>query len=213
MIAVRRLFAGAVAVVAAGLLPASVAEAQWWQGQSLCANSNLSVCASVTVSWNATYSQLTVTVLNSGTNGSLSTIGLFNNPPNWSGSWTLASATSTTRGNVSSYWDEGTQSLGNAIEWGVNRTGAASRGVQAGEQVTFVINFTPGFMVDANTQVAWHAVQLQVSEKCITGTTGEHACSIVPEPVSMVLLGTGLAGLGGVGAIRRRRKGLDVENG
>jgi hypothetical protein len=28
----------------------------------------------------------------------------------------------------------------------------------------------------------------------------------------MILLGTGLAGVGGVGALRRRRKGLDIES-
>ena len=35
-------------------------------------------------------------------------------------------------------------------------------------------------------------------------------CSVVPEPVTMVLLGSGLAGMGGVGLLRRRRKDGDV---
>jgi hypothetical protein len=35
---------------------------------------------------------------------------------------------------------------------------------------------------------------------------------VTPEPISMALLGTGLLGLGGAG-LRRRRKGMDIQNG
>jgi hypothetical protein len=42
---------------------------------------------------------------------------------------------------------------------------------------------------------------------------GETCASVVPEPITMVLLGTGLAGVGGAGLLRRRRKNGDVVTG
>ncbi len=38
-------------------------------------------------------------------------------------------------------------------------------------------------------------------------------CAVLPEPVTMLLIGTGLAGIGGAGLLRRRRRNGDVTNG
>lgn len=48
------------------------------------------------------------------------------------------------------------------------------------------------------------------STECITGGTGAN-CGVVPEPITLALLGTGLFGIGGVAL--RRRKGNDILSG
>ena len=48
------------------------------------------------------------------------------------------------------------------------------------------------------------------STECITGPHGN--CGVVPEPVTMALLATGLTGMGGLGLIRRRRTKKEEPN-
>lgn len=71
-----------------------------------------------------------------------------------------------------------------------------------------------------NLAVRFHAQQLgddgEESIKCDTTLPegNEYHCSVVPEPVTLALVGSGLAGVVGVGWLRRRRsKTFDIQNG
>ena len=79
-------------------------------------------------------------------------------------------------------------------------------------QFSFTFRNNQHFGLD-NVELRWHSQQTgadqEGSVKCDTGGAGDYPdCippTVVPEPATMVLLGTGMAGLAGV-ARRRRRK-------
>lgn len=139
-------------------------------------------------------------------------------------------------GSAEDYWDFSSRRIGGTGVEFATEDGKANRGAIRGcdpseanpssyfltcdsnQWVSFAFTLVDADFSDTNWQVAY-GVQAVVnggenwnSIQCVPGNP-DHPCDseVVPEPITMILLGSGLAGVGGVG-LRRRRREQDEED-
>lgn len=209
--------------MAAGLILPTHATAQFGTvavGNEICARSFLSACAVIEgISINALpmgQSELVLTIRNSS---DLSSEDVF--ASSFFGSLLLqfsGSANATdigvTVGSASRNWRV-RNNAGNmvGVDWSeaFDKQGSAINGIYTGETAVVTITFDGSITM---ADLGLWTVKMQAIGSAANCAEGAGECSdwsVVPEPVTMVLLATGLAGVGGASALRRRRRNFDIE--
>lgn len=90
-----------------------------------------------------------------------------------------------------------------------------------GSYVQFQISGFTDLVLADGSSFEWHSVQVAAEncmpsngtefsgdEECLTVNSLKGEAAVVPEPITLLLLGSGLAGVGGVAARKRRNEGL-----
>lgn len=204
-----------VLAVAAAISLAAAAEARAdFSFPSVCGGSLFSTCASVTLTTDASGTFTTLDVTNLAGEGDVyKTVGLINVPADVTVTITSAptgyGTTIDSDINIAGYNDWGS---------GANPP-PTTEGLQDGESGQWVFTFSRALTqqeIDA-LGVGIHAIsgpgncstQFGVlAGGAVDNSAPDPTCSetTVPEPISMTLLATGLAGMGGAGFVRRRNK-------
>ncbi|HJS48645.1 MAG TPA: PEP-CTERM sorting domain-containing protein [Gemmatimonadales bacterium] len=217
-------------LAAAAVLAATTASPAWadWDSGTVCGGGLFATCASVVVT-TVDANTFTVTVTNLGGaepgafDATFFAVGLYNLP---------AGGTVSIVANADNNMVPGACSSLNPLDCEVAAEASpppTANGVEVGETITFTVTFAAPFdpAALADVGVSIHAgdgpprlggegtcsTKLSIEDEggTVSGPPGEErdpACgeTVIPEPITMTLLATGLAGMGGVGFLRRKRE-------
>ena len=220
------------ALGAATVLTAVMAANAWaiptFTDTQVCGSSNFYTCATLTTSYSHATSTLTIQIANTGTFGdAFRQVAVGNLPAG-------VTVVSGTEDHPSNNWVVSTDinDLNGAGSGGFVYQGQASSGNPGtnfinndGNTYTFTLTFSRD-LTDEELAALWFGTHTQSGPDACSGSSklwidgsgnangpagGVYAdgcgpTTTVPEPITMTLLATGLAGMGGAGAVRRRKK-------
>jgi len=208
-----RIIGSAAVLLAASATAAHADLGGLVNGTQYCGGNTFSTCATInTISYSGGVLTLQVTNTSGSASSVFTAIGL----ANIGGTFTVATFGAVGNGA----WSQGTTGLSgagiqNAVIGGTANAPPPTNGLHDGETVTFTFTFT-GNPDLTDLQLAIHdqggtgAGGCATSTKLVVtgGVANDPTCgsTTVPEPMTMSLLATGLAGMGGLGAFKRRRK-------